>query len=241
MTESPILELRRYTLHTGQRDTLIELFDREFIETQEAVGMRVIGQFRDLDDANRFIWLRGFHDMAQRAEALNAFYGGPVWQAHRDTANATMVDSDDVHLLQPAWPGAGIDGGVHRRPPPGTTAPAPGLLDATVFPLLVPAGRELLALCREVLSPLLQQGGARRVAWYITEPSPNNFPRLPVHQGQPVLVGLALFDHAEAFDAFARSGAWAQQARPALAPWLAQAARTHRLVPTPRSALRAGI
>ena len=29
----------------------------------------------------------------------SAFYGGPVWQAHRNEANATMVDSDNVLLL----------------------------------------------------------------------------------------------------------------------------------------------
>lgn len=90
----PVLELRQYTLQPGQRDTLIALFDREFIETQEAVGMTVLGQFRDLDDADRFVWLRGFASMAARAEALASFYGGPVWQAHRTAANATMIDSE---------------------------------------------------------------------------------------------------------------------------------------------------
>src|ERR1700761_6721111 len=90
-----VLELRQYTLHPGMRDTLIALFEREFVEPQEAVGARIVGTFRDLDDPDRFVWLRGFADMAARADALGAFYGGPAWQAHRDTANATMVDSDD--------------------------------------------------------------------------------------------------------------------------------------------------
>lgn len=34
----PIVELRQYTLRPGQRDALIDLFDLEFVETQEAVG-----------------------------------------------------------------------------------------------------------------------------------------------------------------------------------------------------------
>jgi hypothetical protein len=55
----PIVELRQYTLHPGQRDVLIDLFDREFVESQEALGMKVIGQFRDLDNPDRFVWLRG--------------------------------------------------------------------------------------------------------------------------------------------------------------------------------------
>src|SRR6185436_19195944 len=45
-----VVELRQYTLHPGMRDVLIDLFDREFVETQEALGMTVLGQFRDLDD-----------------------------------------------------------------------------------------------------------------------------------------------------------------------------------------------
>lgn len=96
---SEVFELRQYTLHPGKRDVLIELFERAFIEPQEAAGMRVLGQFRDLDDPDRFVWFRSFSDMAHRKEALTAFYGGPVWKAHRDEANATMIDSDNVLLL----------------------------------------------------------------------------------------------------------------------------------------------
>src|SRR4051794_20087677 len=66
----PIVELRQYTLRGGRRDELIALFEREFIESQDAVGAHVIGTFRDLDDPDRFVWLRGFPDMAARAEAL---------------------------------------------------------------------------------------------------------------------------------------------------------------------------
>lgn len=237
LPESSLIELRRYTLHRGQRDKLIDLFDREFVETQEALGMRVIGQFRDLDDDQRFVWLRGFADMASRRAGLDAFYGGPVWRAHRDAANATMIDSDDVFLLRPAWSGAGIEN-VGRAAPGVTTIP-PGLLDASVFPLHAPANDELLVLCREVLSPVLRQGGARRIGWYVTDASPNDFPRLPVREGEPVLVGLALFDSLDAFEAFSGSGVWARAAQPALASWLARPAESHRLLPTARSALHA--
>ena len=79
----PVVELRQYTLRPGQRDVLIDLFDREFVESQEAEGMAIVGQFRDLDDPDRFVWIRGFGDMPSRARALAAFYGGPAWKAHR--------------------------------------------------------------------------------------------------------------------------------------------------------------
>ena len=71
----PVVELRQYTLVPNGRETLIALFEREFIETQEATGMIVIGQFRDVNNADRFVWLRGFNDMDARAVQLEEFYG----------------------------------------------------------------------------------------------------------------------------------------------------------------------
>src|SRR4029450_5728460 len=62
-----VVELRQYTLYPGRRDALIDLCDREFVESQEATGIVVIGQFRDMDNPDRFIWLRGFADMPARA------------------------------------------------------------------------------------------------------------------------------------------------------------------------------
>jgi hypothetical protein len=45
---SPLVELRQYTLHPGQRDVLIELFERVLLDPQEATGATLIGQFRDV-------------------------------------------------------------------------------------------------------------------------------------------------------------------------------------------------
>ena len=114
-----VVELRRYTLKPGARETLVELFDREFVESQEALGMRILGTFRDLDDPDQFVWLRGFDDMASRAPALTAFYTGPVWKAHSAAANETMVDVDNVLLLRPAEGGPALEHDPARRPPAG--------------------------------------------------------------------------------------------------------------------------
>ena len=232
-----VVELRQYTLHPSQRETLIELFDREFVETQEAVGTAVMGQFRDLDAPDRFVWLRGFADMDNRAKGLGAFYGGAVWQKHRDAANVTMIDSDNVLLLRPAWPGAGVAMRGRNRATGMVRMARPGLLDASIFYLREPAPPDLLRFCREVMTPCLQRGGADVLGWYITESTPNNFPRLPVREGENVLVGLALFGDAESFDAFVRDGAWARDVQPELSKWLRRQTESHRLVATARSAI----
>ncbi|CAM4019798.1 NIPSNAP family protein [Kibdelosporangium persicum] len=97
-----IVELRQYTLKPGRRDTLVEIFEKHFVDTQEAVGITLIGLFHDLDNPDRFVWLRGFQDMRSRKAALIAFYEqGEAWKTHGPAANATMIDSDDVLLLRP--------------------------------------------------------------------------------------------------------------------------------------------
>ncbi|MGZ5194275.1 MAG: NIPSNAP family protein [Ramlibacter sp.] len=232
-----VVELRQYTLHPGQRDVLVELFDREFIEPQEALGMRVIGQFRDLAHADRFVWLRGFTDMTSRAKGLQSFYGGPVWAAHRNAANATMIDSDNVLLLRPAWAGSAITVRPEDRAAPGATQTPRGVVDATLFTLKQPADAGLLAFCRDRMSRVLRDGGAKVLGWYVTEPAANNFPRLPVREGVNVLVGFALFEDAGALAAFEASAEWQRDVAPDLAGRLAQPPEPLRLTPTARSAI----
>src|SRR5260370_40242156 len=113
-----IFEVGQYLLHPGQGETLIELLDRELVESQEAVGMWVVGQFRDVDRPDHFVWVRGFRDMTARPQALAEFYGGPVRKEHRDAANATMVDAEDALLLRPALPGSGIPALEGSEAPP---------------------------------------------------------------------------------------------------------------------------
>src|SRR4051794_15277605 len=104
MSEHAVFELRRYRLKPGARETLINLFDAELLKPQLACGMRIPAVYRDLDDPDAFVWFRSFPDMERRAAALASFYTGPVWAAHMDAANATMVNSGNVLLLKPTGP-----------------------------------------------------------------------------------------------------------------------------------------
>lgn len=198
MIASPVIELRQYTLHPGKRDVLIDLFEREFVEGQESVGMTLIGQFRDLDDPDRFVWLRGFPDMEARRRALEAFYFGPVWQANRDMANPTMIDSDNVLLLRPLDESAGFILG--EREPRGASGAGPGRVVAGVHTLSGPDD-PLPDRFRNEAAPALRNAGAASVALLITDASPNTFPRLAVREDERVLVWFAAFADRAAADA----------------------------------------
>lgn len=54
---------------------------------------------RDVDRTDRFVWFRGYPDMATRRDGPTRFYlGGAAWARHSRAASATMLDSDDVLL-----------------------------------------------------------------------------------------------------------------------------------------------
>lgn len=220
-----IYELRRYTLHPGQRDTLIELFEREFVETQESAGMDVVGHFRDLDAPDTFPWLRAFADMDSREAALSAFYGGPVWKAHRDAANATLVDSDDVLLLRPAGPGFQRS----PRPPLGSAAVPSSVYVATICHVDPDATGSFRAFFTERVAPVLAEGGAAPVACFESEHAVNTYPALPVRTGEEVFVWFARFEGV-ADERVVEV--------PALERYLTAAPQRLRLAPAARSALR---
>jgi quinol monooxygenase YgiN len=230
---SSIVELRRYALRPGARETLIELFEREFVETQEAVGARVLGTFRDADDPDSFVWIRGFTDMPARARALQAFYGGPVWAEHSEAANATMIDSDNVLLLRPVDTASRLALDTSRRAPVQTAAPARGVVSVTICPLEPGHAPAFGAIFDREIEPALRQAGGGVRARFVTEHSENTFPALPVREGEEVFVWLSLFaderarsEHAAAIDLAAL-----------LDNHLAGELETLRLQPTPRSLL----
>lgn len=239
-TCSPIVELRQYTLHPGRRDALVDLFEREFVEPQEDAGMRVIGQFRDLDAPDRFVWMRGFPDMATRARALSAFYDGPVWRTHRDAANATMVDSDDVLLLRPAAPASGfvLDG---ARAAIDAAAPPAGLLVATLYAFDAEVDVDFLDFFARRLRPAFAEAGARIVASFVTESAANTWPRLPVREDEYVFAWFARFRdpaaHAAYRAALVAQPGWRELAV-ALGRHLQGPPQVLRLAPTARSLLR---
>lgn len=232
MPQNNVVELRQYTLYGGKRDALIDLFEREFVEPQNALGARVLGTFRDLDDPDRWVWLRGFDSMAARAEALTAFYDGPVWRTHRAAANATMVDSDNVLLLRRVGDAGG----------PAPNAGRGGILTAHIHYLGPTAPALFAKLFDHFLRPRLADLGAKPFATFVTETAANSFPRLPVREGEPVLVWFARWPGeraAAAFEArFARLSGWRDAVPAAALSALMRKPERLRLAPTETSALR---
>lgn len=232
-----VVDLRQYTLRPGQRDALIEVFDEHLVESQEATGMHIVGQFRDLDEPDRFVWVRGFADMPSRAEALTAFYTGPVWRAHSGAANATMVDSDNALLLQPVELRDGYPRLDSPRAPAGTTEVPGSLIAGAVYHRGSPDDG-FVEFFSDHVAPVLAETGAEPVAVLETLVAENNFPGLPLRD-EVVLVWFARFDDDAAYDAHRRqlagSAAWQQKVLPELVRRSVKPVQELRLRPTSRS------
>jgi len=235
--EDTVFELRQYTLYGGRRDTLISLFEKNFIESQEAVGANIVGTFRDLDDPDRFVWIRGFRDMETRPRVLQNFYGSsPSWIAHKKEANATMVDSDNVLLLRP----------LSSQPQFSSAAPAGRGSDAlygiTIYYL---GGVEIAPFAdffEHTMLPHINVLGVHPIAVLATDEVPNNFPKLPVRERDRVLLWMARWPSEADYESFrtqmrAWSG-WRDKAPEAVLPAVMRKPEHLRLKPTARSSLQ---
>ncbi|MCM6777174.1 NIPSNAP family protein [Nocardia sp. CDC159] len=241
MTETlwPLLELRQYTLRPGKRDALIDLFDREFVETQESVGMRIVGQFRDEDDPDRFVWVRAFADMDSRRAALTAFYvEGQTWRTHAPAARATMLDTSNALLLHPVLATDDLGAQFVRPGPEATELPESRMLITIHYPNIPTA--EFAEFFEDHVSPVLIDNGAEPLACYESHRAHNDFPALPIRDDE-VFVWFSRFDTAEDLDdhlkCLATSHNWTCRLEPELSKRLAAPSDRLRLAPTARSLL----
>lgn len=125
------------------------------------------------------MWIRAFHDMPSRAEALNSFYSGPVWKAHGKAAAATMIDSSNVLLLRVTRPQAGF-ALTGTRPPQSETTEPRALIVANIDSFECAVDSAFVELFERAAVPELNAAGIRVLATYSTENAANNYPSLPI-------------------------------------------------------------
>ncbi|MES2581519.1 MAG: hypothetical protein V4627_02285, partial [Pseudomonadota bacterium] len=112
----------------------------------------------------------------------------------------------------------------------------PPAITATVCPLGSGTPEALIALFERELHAQWLAAGADWVVGFATDPTPNNFPRLPVREGESHIVWLSGFANAAA----QRRHAEHLAEMPQWAAWcgrLAGVPQTVRLAPTLRSAI----
>jgi hypothetical protein len=188
-----ILELRNYVIKPGQRDKFISYFESNFIDSQNAIGGYILGQFRVKDADDNFFWIRGFNDMASRSRYLPEFYRGAFWKQRRDYVNEMLINNDNVYLLKPLslsedLPDAAINSNEFAK------KKAMVVIDYYVANTRL---KELIQFFKSKYLAFLKSNDISTTSW-VSELAENDFPGLPVFQDKNLLVTITPFkDEAE--------------------------------------------
>jgi hypothetical protein len=109
-----IVEVRSYRIKPGKREEFIEFFLKRSVPALRELGMMIQGPFIDLENPNKFVWLRSFPSLEERERMKDAFYGGELWKKELEAIAMPMIESYDVILCETA-PGYVCDGPLEHK------------------------------------------------------------------------------------------------------------------------------
>ena len=104
-----IVEVRSYRIKPGKREEFLEFFLKRSVPALREHGMKVTGPFIDLENPNKFVWLRSFPSLKERDRMKDAFYEGELWKNELEAIAMPMLESYDVILCETS-PGYVCDG-----------------------------------------------------------------------------------------------------------------------------------
>jgi hypothetical protein len=108
-----IVEVRSYRIKPGHREEFIKLFESRAIPALREYGMQIVGPMLDVENPNKFVFLRSFPSLEERERMKDAFYGGPLWKNELEALAMPLLDSYDVILCETS-PGCVFDWSTER-------------------------------------------------------------------------------------------------------------------------------
>jgi hypothetical protein len=103
-----IVEVRSYRIKPGRREEFLQFFETRAVPALRAHGMKVLGPLIDLENPNKFVWLRSFPSLEERERMRTAFYEGELWKNELEAIAMPLLESYDVILCETA-PGCVFD------------------------------------------------------------------------------------------------------------------------------------
>jgi hypothetical protein len=95
-----IIEVRSYRIKPGRRAEFIDFFEARAVPALRSHGMNVIGPLLDVENPNKFVFLRSFPSLEERERMKDAFYEGPLWKNELEAIAMPMIESYDVILCE---------------------------------------------------------------------------------------------------------------------------------------------
>ena len=95
-----IVEVRSYRIKPGRRDEFVRFFETRSVPALRAHGMKVLGPLLDLENPNKFVWLRSFPSLEERDRMRDAFYSSALWKDELEAIAMPLIESYDVILCE---------------------------------------------------------------------------------------------------------------------------------------------
>jgi hypothetical protein len=97
-----IIEMRTYKTKPGKRSEFLEIFRSKSIPAHEEIGMKILGPFLSIEDADTFFFMRGFPDLASREPMKAKFYEGELWKRELESVLMPMLENYEAVLVEDA-------------------------------------------------------------------------------------------------------------------------------------------
>ena len=95
-----IIEMRTYKLRPDTRTEFLKIFESKSVPEHQKIGMRILGPFLSVEDADTFFWVRGFPDLKSRERMRDEFYEGKLWKEELEEKLMPMIEKYDVVVVE---------------------------------------------------------------------------------------------------------------------------------------------
>jgi NIPSNAP len=95
-----IIEMRTYKTKAGMRERFLEIFRTKSVPAHAEIGMKILGPFVSVEDADTFFFMRGFPDMEAREPMKAKFYEGELWKSELEAVLMPMLEKYEVVVVE---------------------------------------------------------------------------------------------------------------------------------------------
>jgi hypothetical protein len=95
-----IIEMRTYKIKRGLRAEFLKIFKSRSLAEHRKIGMKILGPFLSVEDADTFFWIRAFPDLKSRTQMRDEFYEGKLWKEELEHKLMPMIEKYDVVVVK---------------------------------------------------------------------------------------------------------------------------------------------
>ena len=95
-----IIEMRTYKTQPGLRTEFLKIFKSKTVPEHQKIGMKILGPFLSVEDADTFFWMRAFPDLNGREQMRDQFYEGRLFKEDLEQNLVPMLEKYDVVVVE---------------------------------------------------------------------------------------------------------------------------------------------